>query len=200
MKLTFQEIFPPPHDDFLRALNKRDVLVYSCGSLWTSIIPCLALRMLATHIASSKSLKAKVLLRKFFGLLYELTVVNSRNDRETSDYVALDYIDTIANMLRHYDIPPQMQDNPDDVILWETRSFITHVAYLEGGSVQVDERAIRVSLHPYWVTFADDRKDRGLVPIMIPVSVHNTPAGTTPMFSTDTVEWTMDRVVEDLRL
>jgi 2-phospho-L-lactate transferase/gluconeogenesis factor (CofD/UPF0052 family) len=57
-----QEIFPPPHPDFLRALDERDVLVYSCGSLWTSIAPCLALRMVATSIASSQSLKAKVLL------------------------------------------------------------------------------------------------------------------------------------------
>lgn len=64
LELTVQEIFPEPNGDFFDALEKRDVLVYSCGSLWTSIIPCLALRSLATSIAQSKSLKAKVMLRE----------------------------------------------------------------------------------------------------------------------------------------
>lgn len=57
----------------------------------------------------------------------------------------MDYIDTIATMLRHYDIPVPLQTSPDDVIPWETCSFITHVAYLEGGKVDVDAKAIEVS-------------------------------------------------------
>lgn len=65
INLYGQEIFPLANEDFFDALEKRDVFVYSCGSLWTSIVPCLALRGLATTIASSKSLKAKVLLREF---------------------------------------------------------------------------------------------------------------------------------------
>lgn len=108
----------------------------------------------------------------------------------------MDYIDAIGNILRHYDIPPPMQDSPDDVIFWETRSFITHVAYLEGATVPVDERAIRVS-RPDTLDKAK-RQNRGLRPIKIPSSVHRTPAGNIPMFSAATVEWTMDRVVEDI--
>jgi hypothetical protein len=60
-------------------------------------------------------------------------------------------------MLRHYDIPPPMQDNPDDVIPWETRAFITHVAYLEGGFVDVDEEAIIVSSLRGWTRPAQPR-------------------------------------------
>lgn len=56
----------------------------------------------------------------------------------------MDYIDTVANILRHYDVPPPLQASPDDVIPWETASFITHVAYLEGAEVPVDEAAIQV--------------------------------------------------------
>lgn len=59
-----QEIFPEPNPDFLDSLSKRDVLVYSCGSLFTSIVPCLTLRGLATAISGSPSLKYKVLLRE----------------------------------------------------------------------------------------------------------------------------------------
>ena len=70
--------------------------------------------------------------------------MNSVNDRETPDYTAMDYIDTVANILRHYDVPPPLQTSPDDVIPWETASFITHVAYLEGAEVPVDEAAMQV--------------------------------------------------------
>ncbi|CAK9780810.1 UPF0052-domain-containing protein [Cutaneotrichosporon oleaginosum] len=170
INLYGQEIFPEPNGDFFDALDKRDVLVYSCGSLWTSIIPCLALRSLASTIAQSKSLKAKVML------------LNSVNDRETPDYTAMDYIDTIANMLRHYDVPAPLQ-NPNDIIPWETSSFITHIAYLDGGAVEVDEQAIQA---------------RGIKLIRIPTDVHNTPAGQIPLFNCATVEWTMQRVVATL--
>ncbi|GMK53953.1 hypothetical protein CspeluHIS016_0105390 [Cutaneotrichosporon spelunceum] len=167
INLYGQEIFPEPNGDFFDALDKRDVLVYSCGSLWTSIIPCLALRSLASSIAQSKSLKAKVML------------LNSVNDRETRDYTAMDYIDTIANMLRHYDVPVPLQ-NRGNMDIWETSSFITHVAYLEGGSVEVDDKAMTA---------------RGITPIRVPSSVHCTPEGKTPLFDCTTVEWAMASAV-----
>jgi len=75
------EIHPCPNPDFLTNISVRRVLVYSCGSLWTSIIPCLALRGVAKGIAKSHSLKAKVLL------------LNSKNDRETEGYAAVDFIE-----------------------------------------------------------------------------------------------------------
>lgn len=64
LRAHMQEIFPEPNLEYLQTISKRDVLVYSCGSLYTSIIPCLALRGLATAIATSTSLKARVILRK----------------------------------------------------------------------------------------------------------------------------------------
>ena len=78
------EIHPSPNPDYLHNLGRKDVLIYSCGSLWTrcvvirlrvrlgvtnfmgsfSIVPCLALRGVAGAIARSRSLRAKVLLCK----------------------------------------------------------------------------------------------------------------------------------------
>ena len=34
------EIHPSPNPDFLTSMALNDVLVYSCGSLWTRCIPC----------------------------------------------------------------------------------------------------------------------------------------------------------------
>ncbi|OBZ80097.1 hypothetical protein A0H81_00180 [Grifola frondosa] len=81
------EIHPSPNPDYLANLSLCDILVYSCGSLWTSIITCLALKGVASGIARSRSLRAKVLL------------LNSTNDRETDGYTAIDYIKTIARTL-----------------------------------------------------------------------------------------------------
>jgi len=90
------EIHPSPNQDYLSALELKDVLVYSCGSLWTSIIPCLALRGVAAGIARSSSLRAKILLCvSFMPLSYpssKYPIVNSDNDRETDGYTAADYI------------------------------------------------------------------------------------------------------------
>ncbi|KAF8761416.1 hypothetical protein RHS01_00386 [Rhizoctonia solani] len=51
-----QEIFPSPNSDFIENLGKRKTLM-------RSIIPCLALRGVASAIAKSASIQAKVLLR-----------------------------------------------------------------------------------------------------------------------------------------
>jgi hypothetical protein len=35
INLYAQEVFPEPNPDVLEQLASRDILVYSCGSLWT---------------------------------------------------------------------------------------------------------------------------------------------------------------------
>ncbi|KAI0697698.1 hypothetical protein BC835DRAFT_746443 [Cytidiella melzeri] len=68
------------------------------GSLWSSIVPCLALRGVANTIA--RSLRAKILLRPSTSSLSRRpslihtcsTIVNSQNDRETDGYSAAEYI------------------------------------------------------------------------------------------------------------
>ncbi|EPQ61135.1 UPF0052-domain-containing protein [Gloeophyllum trabeum ATCC 11539] len=113
------EIQPAPNPDYLANIATNDVLVYSCGSLWTSIIPCLALRGVATAIARSPSLRAKVLL------------LNSKNDRETADYTAVDYIEAIVRSLKC-----ACARRSDDT--YPTSAFITHLVYLRGTSVPVE--------------------------------------------------------------
>lgn len=126
-----QEVHPRANPTYVNALRERDTLVYSCGSLWTSIMPCLVLRGIGEAIASSPSLKVKVLL------------LNSCNDRETMGYTAVDYIQAIANMLNKSDgREAEDSDNP----LRRPRpvsAFITHVVYLTNSALTVNRDSFK---------------------------------------------------------
>ncbi|KAI0044878.1 UPF0052-domain-containing protein [Auriscalpium vulgare] len=120
------EIHPSPNPDYISNLSSNEVLVYSCGSLWTSIIPCLALRGVASAIARSSSLQAKIIF------------LNSRNDRETTGYTAVDYIDAIARTLNtRYQVENYGLGNA--ATTFPVSAFVTHLVHLRGGAVPVDE-------------------------------------------------------------
>ncbi|KAF7306414.1 hypothetical protein MIND_00432600 [Mycena indigotica] len=126
------EIHPAPNPAYLSALTNSGMLVYSCGSLWTSIMPCLALRGVAAGIARSRSLKAKVLL------------LNAKNDRETEGYTAVDYIKAIVNTLNaHYDTPSYgLAYGPGSNTTFPVSAFITDLVFLKDTQVFVDRRQI----------------------------------------------------------
>lgn len=159
-----QEIKPDPNSEMLQHLAQKEVLVYSCGSLWTSIVPCLALRGVASAIAKSATLKAKVLLREslswysitwFLIALSQLSSVNSNNDRETDGYTAVDYVDTIVRTLN--ESKRSKRGDTGEIVMpgiktktqrrYETNRLITHLVYLEKGKVEVDRTRLQVS-HP----------------------------------------------------
>ncbi|KAF8349873.1 hypothetical protein F5887DRAFT_1059126 [Amanita rubescens] len=110
------EIHPSPNPDYIAGLASKDVLVYSCGSLWTSINPCLALRGVATGIARSPRLRVKVLL------------LNAVNDRETKGYSAVDYV--------LYNSQPLGLGNVSTT--YPVSAFITDMVYLKGTDIAVD--------------------------------------------------------------
>ncbi|TBU54005.1 hypothetical protein BD310DRAFT_936957 [Dichomitus squalens] len=120
------EIHPSPNPDYLYSMSRYNVLVYSCGSLWTSIIPCLALKGVANAIAGSRSLKAKVLL------------LNSTNDRETDGYSAVDYIRIVARTLNDGHHAKTYGGLSKADTTWPISAFITHLVYLKGTAVEVD--------------------------------------------------------------
>ncbi|KAH9949457.1 UPF0052-domain-containing protein [Amylocystis lapponica] len=124
------EIHPAPNADYIAHLSMNDVLVYSCGSLWTSIIPCLALKGVANAIARSRSLRAKVLL------------LNSKNDRETDGYTAVDYVKTIARTLNASYHSHSYAGLGGADTTYPVSAFVTHLVHLKGSSVDVDVRQI----------------------------------------------------------
>ncbi|KAI8097314.1 uncharacterized protein BX664DRAFT_292789 [Halteromyces radiatus] len=82
-----QEIYPVPNPKVITQLSTKNTLIYSIGSLYTSIVPSLILRNVGNAIAQSQSLQYKILL------------LNGSNDRETRGYSALDFILTITAAL-----------------------------------------------------------------------------------------------------
>ncbi|CAG8714972.1 15540_t:CDS:2, partial [Cetraspora pellucida] len=56
-----QEIFPSVNSKVLKSLSMKSALIYSIGSLYTSIMPCLILRGVGKAIAESTTLKRKIL-------------------------------------------------------------------------------------------------------------------------------------------
>ncbi|KAL0094814.1 hypothetical protein F4703DRAFT_1040025 [Phycomyces blakesleeanus] len=82
-----QEIYPIPNPKVIVQLATSTTLVYSIGSLYTSILPCLILRGVGNAIARSPTLRHKVLL------------LNGHNDRETGDFCAIDFIQKITEAL-----------------------------------------------------------------------------------------------------
>ncbi|CAA7271408.1 unnamed protein product [Cyclocybe aegerita] len=119
------EIHPSPNGEFLSSLASKDILIYSCGSLWTSIIPCLALRGVAGAIARSSSLRAKVLL------------LNTENDRETEGYTAVDYIQSVSPCKLAYGLGGANTTYP-------VSAFITDLVYLRGTQIAIDVKRITV--------------------------------------------------------
>ncbi|KAF9404510.1 hypothetical protein BGZ94_004127 [Podila epigama] len=117
-----QEIFPPPNPKLLCALAEMETLVYSIGSLYTSIIPCLILKDVGRGIAESRSLKNKIFM------------LNGTNDRETPDYSALDFIWAITNAMNH-SLKLSGQFWPNE---YKPSRYVTHLIYLDNSEVHVD--------------------------------------------------------------
>ncbi|KIJ53415.1 hypothetical protein M422DRAFT_155365 [Sphaerobolus stellatus SS14] len=165
------QVQPSPNPEFLSNLSSRDILIYSCGSLWTSIMPCLAIRGVGESIAKSPSLRAKVLL------------LNSVNDRETDGYTAIDYISAIVETLRTRYSP---RPNPLIPALsgdYPATAFITHLLYLEGSDVEVDVQAIQ---------------SMGI--ICISVKDQACPAGQIPKFGAETIRQALEDILEEIAL
>ncbi|KAH0556250.1 hypothetical protein GP486_005822, partial [Trichoglossum hirsutum] len=124
-----QEIRPAANPKVIDAIRNSQYLIYSIGSLYTSIIPCLILRGVGAAILSP-SIRFKVL------------ILNGSTDRETgpssNPLTALDFIAAVARACAesrgHTDTPP-----PEDY-----RLYVTHLVHLEGeGTPAVDGKTLK---------------------------------------------------------
>lgn len=125
-----QEIRPAANPKIIEAITQAECIVYSIGSLYTSIIPSLILRGVGNAIARRAITARKVL------------ILNGTIDRESgpsnTPFTAMDFIHAIARAcLESAGIYGR------DAELTELRSYVTHLIYVEGeGTPMVDKEAL----------------------------------------------------------
>ena len=124
-----QEIRLAANPMVLNALNDAQAVIYSIGSLYTSIVPSLVLKGIGEALSNPQ-------------IRYKILVLNSTLDRETGPlsvpYSALDFVAAIAkagaNSRGVLESPPK-----------ETyKDFVTHIIHLTGpGTPAVDKEELR---------------------------------------------------------
>ncbi|KAF2087969.1 UPF0052 domain protein [Saccharata proteae CBS 121410] len=112
-----QEIRPPANSKVIEAIDNAECIIYSIGSLYTSIIPSIILRGVGAALASP-SIKHKIL------------VLNSSTDRETgpssSPFTATDFIAAIARA------GAESTGDLGEVPKEDYRKYVTHLIHLDG--------------------------------------------------------------------
>lgn len=123
-----EEIKPMGNSRVISNIKKADMLVYSIGSLVTSLLPIAILGNVADVILGSGSLR-KVLL------------LNSRYDRETSWLDGLDYVKLLVDSMSRAALKYKQSKNGHTVsrIHRQWSEFVTDLVYLKDGEIPIDE-------------------------------------------------------------
>jgi 2-phospho-L-lactate transferase/gluconeogenesis factor (CofD/UPF0052 family) len=114
-----QEIRPAPNSKVLDAIKSSQCVIYSIGSLYTSIAPCLILKDVG-ELVSSPSIRTKIL------------ILNGCIDRETGPssepFTAKDFVAAIV------DACASSRGLTGPVAENEWFDYVTHIIHLEGDS------------------------------------------------------------------
>ncbi|KAF3908522.1 hypothetical protein ABW21_db0205995 [Orbilia brochopaga] len=148
-----QEIRPPANPKSLAAIRSAETLVYSIGSLYTSIIPCLVLRGTGEAIASS--------------CRHKVLVLNGSFDREIgpgTTFTALDFIRAITQAcVESRGIIAGDPSFSELTAETEYKRYVTHVLYMEGEGVPKVDMARLKELGIEGWRLLGERKGKGMV-------------------------------------
>lgn len=116
-----QEMHPVVNPKVLEAIQAAEAIIYSIGSLYTSLAPSLILRGVGEAIARPGGPRCKILL------------LNGSLDRETPEYTAIDFIAAIARA------GEESRGNTGEPEPATYKHYVTHLIHLEGdGAPSVD--------------------------------------------------------------
>jgi len=118
-----QEISPIVNPSVIEKINEQETIVYSMGSLYTSIVPLLILEGVGEAIAR-KPYSKKILL------------LNAYLDRETFGMTAVDFIIAITRAL-----------NRNHHLSNNARDYITHLIYASRTSIPIEKELIENQFH-----------------------------------------------------
>lgn len=119
---------PAPNTRVLSALNVAEAVVYSIGSLYTSIIPSLILRGIGDAVSRTR---------------FKILLLNGSLDRETDGYKASDFVAAVvwAGEESRGNITSLMGERPP-LDEGTVRRYITHLIHLEGEGVPVVDKEV----------------------------------------------------------
>lgn len=143
-----QEIRPPANPRVLEALNDAQAIIYSIGSLYTSIIPAIVLRGVGKSIMTSPA-------------RHKILILNGSLDRETGPpsepFSASDFVEVITRAgeesrgRRHHKFPQRggsvtSPSSPETIRPYTSlpyTAYVTHILHLDGpGTPHVDRERL----------------------------------------------------------
>ncbi|CCC71251.1 hypothetical protein NCAS_0G03640 [Naumovozyma castellii] len=157
-----EEIKPNANSRAIAKVKKADMIVYSIGSLMTSLLPIIILGNLAEVIMESQETR-KVLL------------INNKYDRETFGLDGNHYVKVIVRSMveaaRCYKKSKGMMVNSMKHVSWN--HFITDIVYLKEGEIKIDEdRMLAHGIHCHTIDSALMEND-SLAEILNEIIAHN---------------------------
>ncbi|KAL8743237.1 MAG: hypothetical protein Q9190_004388 [Brigantiaea leucoxantha] len=117
---------PAPNPKIIDAIRTSDAVIYSIGSLYTSLAPSLILRGVGAAIDSGPRLK--------------ILILNGSLDRETGGFGASDFVDAVVRACessrgRYLSVGDGVKE------VEVVRRYVTHLIHLEGlGTPEVEKR------------------------------------------------------------
>ncbi|CAI7673470.1 unnamed protein product [Penicillium palitans] len=146
-----QEIRPPANPRVLEAINDSQAIIYSIGSLYTSIVPAIVLRGVGKSIVSSPA-------------RHKILILNGSLDRETgppsAPFAASDFVEAIVSAgeesrgrgpIVHAQHQSQSQNPATSSVQENVRNYralpytnyVTHILHLDGpGTPHVDRERL----------------------------------------------------------
>ncbi|KAJ5120368.1 uncharacterized protein N7515_009756 [Penicillium bovifimosum] len=132
-----QEIRPPANPRVLESINDSQAIIYSIGSLYTSIIPSIVLRGVGKSIVSSPA-------------RHKILILNGSLDRETgpmsAPFAASDFVEAIVcageesrGRLQHQS-QRQEHGNAQSYSDLPYTSYVSHILHLEGPGTPLVDR------------------------------------------------------------
>ncbi|KAI9829543.1 MAG: hypothetical protein M1826_005588 [Phylliscum demangeonii] len=124
-----QEMRPAANPKILDALSDAHCVIYSIGSLYTSIVPCLILRGIGDALLSPH-------------IRYKILILNGSLDRETGPepFTATDFVHAIVRACYesrdHGDLSQSESAAPATF-----KTYVTHLIHLEGDGTPLVDRA-----------------------------------------------------------
>jgi 2-phospho-L-lactate transferase/gluconeogenesis factor (CofD/UPF0052 family) len=123
-----EEICPIAHSRASSSINNSDVLIYSIGSLMTSIIPVVILRNIGKAIAGDLSDNSKPKKK--------ILLLNGCTDRETFNMTATDFIRVIFELAIYSLEKSKVSNQVTSNLQW--KNVVTHLVYMKNPNIPVD--------------------------------------------------------------